>query len=162
MSRSKGRGSAAAGSGFAASGPTPAPWLDILKRALLAAGAFLAVLAAAAAVVSSWPGALSALFGGVLIILFLGISLLVGHLVGRSNPSGAMGMFVVTYAIKVVGFAVVLFLIGMPDWLQRAWFLTAAAGTVVVWQAAEIHAFSKVRFLLYADPDQPGDGDSRK
>ncbi len=39
-------------------------------------------------------------------MLFFGISLLVGHFVGRNNPSGAIGIFVATYFIKVVGFAV--------------------------------------------------------
>ena len=66
-----------------------------------------------------------------------------GHFVGRNNPSGAIGLFVATYFVKVVGFAVVLFVIGAPAWLHGRWFLIGAVVTVVFWQAAEIYGFSK-------------------
>ena len=63
---------------------------------------------------------------------FFAISLLVGHFVGRNHPSGAIGLFVATYFIKVVGFAVVLFAIGSPEWLNGRWFLIGAVVTVVL------------------------------
>jgi ATP synthase protein I len=88
-----------------------------------------------------------------MVMLFFGISLLVGHFVGRSNPSGAIGMFVATYFIKVVGFAVVLFLIGAPAWLHGRWFLIGAVAAVVLWQAAEIYGFSKARLQIYNEPE---------
>lgn len=86
-------------------------------------------------------------------MLFFGVSLLVGHFVGRGNPSGAIGMFVATYFIKVVGFAVVLFVIGAPEWLHGRWFVTGAVVAVVLWQAAEIHGFSRARLQIYNDPE---------
>ena len=86
-------------------------------------------------------------------IAFFAISLLVGHFVGRNNPSGAIGLFVATYFIKVVGFAVVLFAIGSSDWLNGRWFLIGAVVTVVLWQAAEIYGFSKARLQIYNDPE---------
>ncbi|HBH58169.1 MAG TPA: hypothetical protein DDY41_08510, partial [Arthrobacter bacterium] len=102
---------------------------------------------------------LSSTFGGLLVMLFFAISLLVGHFMGRSNPSGAIGMFVATYFIKVVGFAVVLFVIGAPAWLLSRWFVIGAVATVVLWQAAEIYAFSKARLQIYNDPEpeEPSD-----
>ncbi len=113
------------------------------------------VLAAVAAWLLTGPAASgSALFGGVLVIAFFGVSLLLGHFVGRKNPSGALGVFVVTYVIKVVGFAVALFAVGQPAWLAGAWFFGAAVGTVLVWQVAEIVAFSRTRYLLYGSDSE--------
>ncbi|MCC9146551.1 MULTISPECIES: hypothetical protein [unclassified Arthrobacter] len=133
------------------SGPTKAPWLGILRTALAVTGG-AAVLAAVVAALSAGAGAAaSALSGWFLIAAFFGISLLVGHVVGRSNPSGAIGMFVVTYAIKVVGFAVILFGLGTPVWLHREWFALTAVGAVVLWQVAEIRAFSRTRHLIFND-----------
>jgi ATP synthase protein I len=133
-----------------ASGATESPWLGILARSAAAAGAVALVLAAAAFLATSPEAGLSVLFGAVLVMAFFGISLLIGHFTGRTNPSGALGLFIVTYAIKVVGFAAVLFLLGTPDWLDRTWFFTGALATVLVWQAAEVFAFSRLRTPLYA------------
>ena len=134
------------------SGPTTAPWLVILRTALAVTGAAAVLAAAAAALAVDLNAAASSLFGWFVVVAFFGISLLVGHFVGRNNPSGAIGMFVVTYAIKVVGFAVILFLLGVPEWLDREWFALTALGAVVLWQAAEIRAFSQTRYLIFTDP----------
>lgn len=112
----------------------------------------------AAFVINGGAGLWSSVLGGVLVMVFFAISLTVGHIVGRSNPSGAIGVFVATYFIKVVGFAVVLLVIGAPDWLQARWFVIGAVVTVVSWQAAEIYGFSKARLQIYNDPQPPEDG----
>jgi ATP synthase protein I len=36
--------------------------------------------------------------------------------------------------------------------LDTRWFFVAAVASVVVWQAAELRAFSKLRVRLYHDP----------
>jgi ATP synthase protein I len=143
----------AAGGAIDASGPTRSPWLKILHASLLASGAAALLIIAASGIVAGAAGALSALLGSVLVVLFFAISLLVGHFVGRSNPSGAIGAFIATYVIKVVGFGAALFLLGTPDWLERTWFFVAAVAAVVVWQAAEVFAFSRTRHQLYAEPE---------
>jgi ATP synthase protein I len=128
-------------------------WLRLLAISSLAATAGLVLCSIVAVVIDGVAGALSSVWGGLMVMLFFGISLLVGHFVGRSNPSGAIGMFVATYFIKVVGFAVVLFLIGAPAWLHGRWFLIGAIVAVVLWQAAEIYGFSKARLQIYNDPE---------
>ncbi|GER24187.1 hypothetical protein NCCP1664_26820 [Zafaria cholistanensis] len=139
-----------------ASGATPGPWLAILRTCLVATAVLVAVLAAAAGLVSgSLAGAASAVAGGLLVAVFFGISLLVGHLVGRRNPSAALGAFLAGYVIKVLGFGVLAFGVGRPEWLDTLWFFVAAVASVVVWQAAELRAFSKLRLRLY---DEPADG----
>ncbi|MHA7262662.1 hypothetical protein ACX80W_05585 [Arthrobacter sp. TMN-37] len=135
------------------SGPTAAPWLYILKRCLLVTGGAALLLSAAAGLLEGGGGALSAAFGYAVVAVFFGISLLIGHFAGRTNPSGALGLFAVTYAIKVVGFAAVLFLLGTPPWLERTWFFSAAVGTVILWQVVEVFVFSKARHQLYNDDE---------
>ena len=146
-------GPASGRSPVGASGPTRSLWLDLLKRSSVAAAAGLVLCAIAAAVLDGWDGALSSSAGGLLVMLFFGISLLVGHYVGRNNPSGAIGVFVATYFIKVVGFAAVLLVVGATQWLHGRWFVAGAVTAVVLWQVAEIHGFSKARLQIYNDPD---------
>ncbi|MHA7238348.1 hypothetical protein [Arthrobacter sp. TMS1-12-1] len=134
-----------------ASEPTAGPWLRILARSAAGGAATAVLLAGVAVSVASPAAALSVLFGAALVMVFFGISLLIGHFTGRTNPSGALGLFAVTYAIKVVGFAAVLFLLGTPGWLDRTWFFWGALATVIVWQVAEVIAFSRIRTPLYDD-----------
>ncbi|WP_262364315.1 hypothetical protein [Arthrobacter echini] len=131
------------------SAPTPSPWLGILARSALAGGATGLVLAGAALLAATPGAALSALLGSGLVMVFFAISLLIGHFVGTANPSGALGMFVLAYAVKVVGFGAVLFLFGTPAWLESTWFFISALLTVITWQIAEVVAFSRIRTLLY-------------
>lgn len=141
------------------SGPGRSLWLRLLAISS-AAGAGAIILVGIPAVILNGPdGVLSSSLGGLLVMVFFAISLLVGHFMGRNNPSGAIGMFVATYFVKVVGFAVVLFLIGAPAWLHGRWFLIGAVATVVLWQAAEIYGFSKARLQIYNDPEpkEPND-----
>ena len=140
------------------SGPTRSLWLKLLGLSSAAAGAALLLAGVAALVLNGTAGILSCLFGGALVMAFFAISLLIGHLVGRNNPSGAIGLFVATYFVKVVGFAVVLLVIGAPDWLHDRWFLIGAVTAVVFWQGAEIYGFSKARFQIYNDPHIPEGG----
>lgn len=127
-------------------------WLRLLFLSSTTAALALAATAVVAAFMNGGQGALSAAFGGGLVMVFFAISLLIGHFVGRNNPSGAVGLFVATYFVKVIGFAVVLFLIGAPAWLHGRWFLIGAVVAVVFWQAAEIYGFSKARLQIYNDP----------
>ena len=140
------------------SGPTRSLWLRLLGICSAVSGGALLLGALAAALLSGSAAALSWIFGGGLVVAFFAISLAIGHYAGRNNPSGAVGLFVATYFIKVVGFAVVLFAIGTPDWLDRNWFLAGAVATVVLWQTAEIYGFSTARLQIYNDPETPEGG----
>jgi ATP synthase protein I len=141
------------------SGPTRSLWLHLLLVSSAAGAGAIVLTGIVAVLLNGAEGVLSSTFGGLLVMLFFAISLLVGHFMGRNNPSGAIGMFVATYFIKVVGFAVVLFVLGAPAWLHGRWFVIGAVTTVVLWQSAEIYAFSKARLQIYNDPkpEEPSD-----
>jgi ATP synthase protein I len=133
--------------------PTASPWLRMLLSCLTVTGILVVLLAAAAAVFAGWSGALSALFGAAVVVAFFSLSLLVGHFVGRRNPSGAIGAFMFTYLVKVVGFAALLIFLGAPAWLDRTWFFVTAVAGVLVWQATEVIVFSRTRHQLFSDPE---------
>ncbi|GGH94144.1 hypothetical protein ACFFGR_09835 [Arthrobacter liuii] len=160
MSSNADSGPASGSSRVGTSGPSRSLWLNLLKRSSIAAAAGLVLCAVPAALLNGVSGAVSSFLGGLLVMLFFGISLLIGHFVGRNNPSGAIGVFVATYFIKVVGFAVVLFVVGAPAWLHGRWFVIGAVVAVVLWQAAEIHSFSKARLQIYNDPEEKGPTDA--
>ncbi len=144
-------------SGVAAPRSKSSLWLRLLFLSSTTAVAALAATSAVAAVMNGGVGVLSAALGGAIVMAFFAISLLIGHFVGRDNPSGAVGLFVASYFVKVVGFAVVLFVLGAPAWLHGRWFVIGAVVTVISWQAAEIYGFSKARLQIYNDP-APGKG----
>ncbi|WP_026555395.1 hypothetical protein [Arthrobacter sp. 35W] len=137
---------------FAASGPTASPWMNILRNCAIASGAAVVLLAGAAALAAGPAAALSVVFGAAVVMAFFALSLLVGHYYGRRNPSGAVGVFLVTYLVKVVGFAALLFAIGAPQWLERMWFFAAAVVVVLLWQATEVFTFARQRHQIYDDP----------
>ncbi|ALV45913.1 hypothetical protein MB46_10880 [Arthrobacter alpinus] len=132
-----------------ASGPTASPSWNILKKCLRVAGAAVVIMVVLAFIFTDVQGVLSVLFGALLVIVFFGLSLLVGHIVGKKMPSAVMGVFVMTYFVKVVGFAAVLYAMGTPGWLNKPWFAGAAVATVLLWQATEVVNFTKQRFLVF-------------
>ncbi|MET4094793.1 hypothetical protein [Arthrobacter sp. UYCu712] len=158
MTSSAGPGRPSGNGPVGVSGPTGSLWLHLLALSSAAAGGALLLAGLGVLLLDGMEAALSCLFGGALVMAFFAISLLVGHLAGRNNPSGAIGLFVGTYFIKVVGFAVVLFAIGAPAWLNGKWFLAGAVVTVVSWQSAEIYGFSKARLQIYNDPETKESG----
>jgi ATP synthase protein I len=100
----------------------------------------------------------SVLFSSAVVIAFFAISLLVGHLVGRRNPAGAIGVFAVVYLVKIVGFAALLIWIGTPAWINPPWFGGTGIATVVVWQVVELWGFSRVRLQIFNDPEEGSGG----
>ena len=139
------------------SGPTRSLGLGLLGLSSAVAGGALVLTGVVAALLNGWTGVVSSSLGGLLVVIFFAISLLIGHFVGRNNPSGAVGLFVATYFVKVIGFAVVLFVLGAPDWLHGRWFVIGAVVAVVAWQVAEIYGFSKARLQIFNDPEPAGD-----
>ncbi|MFQ4147315.1 hypothetical protein AAGW05_01230 [Arthrobacter sp. LAPM80] len=143
-----------------ASGPSASPSWNILKKCLLVDGIAVVAMVLAAFILTDMHGVLSVLSGSLLVIAFFGLSLLVGHIVSRRMPSAVMGAFVLTYIVKVVGFAAVLLALGIPDWLNKPWFAGAAVVCVLVWQATEVVIFSKQRFLVFDESAVPAPGAS--
>ncbi|NYE94807.1 ATP synthase protein I [Psychromicrobium silvestre] len=138
-----------------ASGATESPWLRILLRCLFFTVPAIVLIAIISVFSAGFSGVFSALFGGGLVVLFFAISLLIGHFVGRKNPTAALSAFAVAYVIKFVGFAALLLIIGSPSWLDGLWFFVAALASVLVWQTVEIVVFARTRQQVFNDPVEP-------
>ncbi|WP_417233991.1 hypothetical protein [Arthrobacter sp.] len=134
------------------SGETPSPWLSILRKCSTVTAITTVLAAFVGWLVSGLPAAGSALAAGVVVIIFFGISLGIGHLVGRRNPSATFGAFMIGYVVKVVVLGVLAFGFGTPAWLDGTWLLIGVVSAVVIWQIVELHAFSRLRLQLYNDP----------
>jgi ATP synthase protein I len=139
------------------SDPGRTPWLGLAGTCTAASAAAAVLLAAAALAFTGPAAAASVAFAAVIVIAFFALSLLAGHLVGRRNPSGAIGVFAVVYVLKIVGFAGILLWMGTPAWIARPWFGAAGIASVVVWQAAELYGFSRLRLQIFNDAPAPGD-----
>lgn len=150
----KSRKHAEASGAVTASDAPAGPWLGILKTCL----SWTVAACVAAAVVALFVGgplaAASVGLAALLVIAFFGISLLIAEMVGRISPGAALGAFVITYMVKVFAVGFALLQAGLPEWVDRPWFLWSALGAVVLWQAGEIRAFSKARMPIF-DPDAP-------
>lgn len=145
-------------SGVGGSGRARTPWLSLAWKCSAAAGAVGLLLAGAALIVSGPGAAGSVLFAAAIVVAFFALSLVAGHFAGRNNPSGAIGVFAVVYVLKIVGFAALLLWLGKPAWIVGPWFGAAGIVTVVVWQAVEVFAFSRLRLQIFDDAptDQEG------
>ncbi|AJT42958.1 hypothetical protein [Psychromicrobium lacuslunae] len=156
MTDSHTAGGASTPSRIEPSGPTASPWLRILIRCLIWTVSAVVLVAVISLFFAGGSGLLSAFFGGGMVIIFFTISLLIGHFVGRKNPTGALGAFAVAYVVKFVGFAALLITIGAPEWLDRLWFFVAALASVLIWQAVEVIVFSRTRQQIFNEPNAPG------
>ncbi|WP_138413141.1 hypothetical protein [Sinomonas gamaensis] len=129
-------------------------WLRLAWLCTAVTAAVAVILAIVAWATTDLAAAGSVLFSAVVVIAFFAISLVVGHLVGRRNPAGAIGMFAVVYLVKIVGFAALLLWIGTPAWINPPWFGGTGIAEVVVWQAVELWGFSRVRLQIFNDPEE--------
>ncbi|HEV7167195.1 MAG TPA: hypothetical protein VGN49_04405 [Micrococcaceae bacterium] len=143
---------------LAASGPTASPWMRILKYCLAVTAAVLVAVAVISGIASGAHAALSAAIGWLVVVVFFGISLLVGHFAGRNASSGAIGVFMATYVVKVVCFGAILAFFALPGWMDPAWFLISAVATVVIWQGTEVYTFARTRVLIFHDGTGAGSG----
>lgn len=157
--KDKGASNSAVRGPLTVSGPSVSPSLSILKKCLFFGGFGILAMVVLAFIFTDVAGVLSVLFGSLLVVTFFGLSLVVVHLVGKKMPSAVMGVFVLTFLVKAVGFAAILFALGSPDWLNKPWFAGAAVVSVLLWQAGEIAGFLKQRFLFFDEDASNGSAD---
>ncbi|MGO1193754.1 MAG: hypothetical protein ACTMHH_07760 [Nesterenkonia sp.] len=122
------------------------------RRVLLvttAAGAAAALAAlAVSTLVSGSPAAASAAVGGGGALAFSFLSLALIDWADRHAPHLAIPLFMIGFGVKVAVLAVVVLLVRPGDWLDPGWAVGSCVVVVLVWQAAEILSFSKMRISV--------------
>lgn len=128
----------------------------VLRGALIptAVAGLLAVVVGAVAV--GPKGALGALLGALVVVVFFTVSLVVVGRASRVSPYAAMNAAILTYLVKIgVLFGLIVAFQDTTAFDTKAFGLTIV-GCTLVWTTFEVRAFSRLK-MLYVDPDQtPG------
>jgi ATP synthase protein I len=116
-----------------------------------------ALAALIAFLVTSDPGkgALGAIIGTAIVIVFFTVGQLVVGAVLRSNPQMAMTVALMVYLLKIGALLIFIVLFqGTTAFDTRAMALTVLVCTLT-WTAAELWVFTRTK-VLYVDPSQGG------
>ena len=94
------------------------------------------------------PGTLGSLLGFSTVIIFFSVHLIVQRISRDIDPIAVMALALFSYFSKVVlmgAFLVIVSKISTPDSVNRASFAISALTVTVIWLAAEIRAFLRLR-----------------
>ena len=127
----------------------------LLRRASLISGIAALVCVVVAAVWQGLGTGLSALLGGAIVIGFFGARLVVMRKVTRSNPHLVMLTALVLYTVKVVLLGVAMLLLIRVDGISGPALGLTVIVTAVVWLAAELRAFVKLRIPVFMSTEGP-------
>lgn len=136
-----------------ASDENKTPWMSILLWCLSLTGAAIVVTALLGFIFAQLPGLFSVLAVGAVVVVFFGISLLVGALVGRRAPGAQLAAFMMMYIVKVIGFGAFLLVPRDPAWFNPTWVTVGAVVTVMIWQGVEMYRFSRVRMRVFSEDE---------
>ena len=123
---------------------------SLLRRALLAGGAAAVVCAVVFALTGGGSGLVSSLLGSVIVLLFFGLRLLVMRRTARSNPQLVLAVALGVYTGKIAVLGVAMILLTRISWVDGPALGLSVITTAVVWLAAEMHAFVKLRIPVFA------------
>ncbi|MFE3070172.1 hypothetical protein [Streptomyces sp. NPDC059247] len=118
----------------------------------LAVGALATVIAG---VVSGGKGALGAVAGTLVVVLFMGIGLVVLQRTARSLPQLFQAMGLMLYVAQLLLLFIFLALFKDTTLFDFKAFAFTLLATTVVWVAAQARAYMKAK-IMYIDPDKTG------
>jgi len=113
------------------------------------AAGLVAIVACSVAVGSK--GLIGAILGTVLVLGFFSVSIIVVGRTARRQPELLMGVALLTYVVKLIFLAVLLVAFKHTTLFHAKAFAWTIVGCTVVWIAAELITFSRLK-ILYVDP----------
>ncbi len=130
--------------------------MAIYGRVVRRSAALTAAVAAACVAVCAALGGAKGLYGALLAIAivtaFFGISVLVVGRAARISPHVMMAAAMITYVVKIIGFAVVMILLGRSTAFNGRMLGFTALVCILAWSAAEVVTAIRLK-VLYVDPD---------
>jgi len=87
----------------------------------------------------------AALLAGGVVVVFFGISLLLGRLTRRSSPSGTMALAMASYFAKLILLGALLLSMRSLAGIDHTFFGVTAVTAVLLWLAGEVTAFLRLR-----------------
>jgi ATP synthase protein I len=127
----------------------------VVRRSAALTGAVAAVCVAVCAALGGAKGLYGALIGVAIVTAFFGISVLVVGRAARISPQVMMAAAMISYVVKIIGFAIVVILLGKSTAFNGRMLGFTAIICILAWTAAEVVTAIKLR-LPYVDPDGSG------
>ncbi|MGW4160188.1 hypothetical protein [Streptomyces sp. NPDC004788] len=106
-------------------------------------------------VVAGGKGALGAVVGTAVVILFMGIGLVVLQRTAKKLPQLFQPMLLMLYAAQLLLLFIFLALLKNTTAFDFKAFAFTLLGTTIVWVAAQARAYLKAK-IMYVDPDKTG------
>ena len=129
----------------------------VVRRSAALTGAVAAVCVAICAALGGAKGLYGALIGVAIVTAFFGISVLVVGRAARISPQVMMAAAMISYVVKIIGFAIVVILLGKSTAFNGRMLGFTAIICILAWTAAEVVTAIKLR-LPYVDVDPDGSG----
>jgi len=127
----------------------------VVRRSAALTGAVAAVCVAVCAALGGAKGLYGALIGVAIVTAFFGISVLVVGRAAKISPQVMMAAAMISYVVKIIGFAIVVILLGKSTAFNGRMLGFTAIICILAWTAAEVVTAIKLR-LPYVDPDGSG------
>ncbi|PPK98665.1 ATP synthase protein I [Kineococcus xinjiangensis] len=139
----------------------------LLRRSAVPSIAAAALCAVAAGLLRGSGSVGSALLGSAIVILFFGARLVVMRRTARANPQLVLVVALAVYTVKIVLLGLAMLLLTRVAWVDAQVLGLAVLVTAVVWLAAEMRGFVRLRIPVFAAgaggaaPDESGAGGRR-
>jgi ATP synthase protein I len=127
----------------------------VVRRSAALTGAVAAVCVAVCAALGGAKGLYGALIGVAIVTAFFGISVLVVGRAAKISPQVMMAAALISYVVKIIGFAIVVILLGKSTAFNGRMLGFTAIICILAWTAAEVVTAIKLR-LPYVEPDGSG------
>ncbi|MFY9867550.1 MAG: hypothetical protein WB688_05120 [Trebonia sp.] len=127
----------------------------VVRRSAALTGAVAAVCVAVCAALGGAKGLYGALIGVAIVTAFFGISVLVVGRAAKISPQVMMAAAMISYVVKIIGFAIVVILLGKSTAFNGRMLGFTAIICILAWTAAEVVTAIKLR-LPYVEPDGSG------
>lgn len=127
----------------------------VVRRSAALTGAVAAVCVVVCAALGGAKGLYGALIGVAIVTAFFGISVLVVGRAAKISPQVMMAAAMISYVVKIIGFAIVVILLGKSTAFNGRMLGFTAIICILAWTAAEVVTAIKLR-LPYVDPDGSG------
>ncbi|WP_265444933.1 hypothetical protein [Flexivirga meconopsidis] len=131
------------------------PFAVMLRAGLRASVWMLPLAAAGCWVFRGAEGGWSAALGAVIaLVFFSGGLLLMDKMVG-DNAHAMMAGALAIYLAQVIFLGIVIFGLSEASWLDGPAFAIGVIAVTLVWQAAQVVAFIRLRQPVYDEPTEP-------
>ncbi len=123
----------------------------VVRRSAAITSVVAAGCVAVCAALGGAKGLYGALIGIAIVTAFFGISVLVVGRAARVSPHVMMAAAMISYVVKIIGFAVVVILLGKSTAFNGRMLGFTALICILAWAAAEIVTTIRLK-VLYVDP----------